>query len=78
MDRLQRLLDGFKHSPPTAFVMMGNFSDAPRDANSYRELRKHFAVSRGRPALHTGARGGGGLVVACAVSLRELNDKHHL
>ncbi|XP_043201111.1 DNA polymerase epsilon subunit 2-like [Amphibalanus amphitrite] len=44
MDRLRRLLDGFKHSPPTAFVMMGNFTDAPRDANSYRELRKHFTT----------------------------------
>ncbi|XP_037092812.1 DNA polymerase epsilon subunit 2-like [Pollicipes pollicipes] len=44
MDRLRRLFDGFKDSPPTAFVMMGNFSDAPRNANSYKELRNHFVL----------------------------------
>ena len=42
MDKLATLFRGYSDDPPTAFVLMGNFSSAPYGPLRYQELKETF------------------------------------
>eukprot|EP00026_Physarum_polycephalum_P006927 Phypoly_transcript_06980.p1 GENE.Phypoly_transcript_06980~~Phypoly_transcript_06980.p1 ORF type:complete len:527 (+),score=94.26 Phypoly_transcript_06980:91-1671(+) len=43
MEKLKTLFEGYKPMPPTAFVLMGNFTKSPLLAGDHMQLRTYFA-----------------------------------